>query len=155
MSPCISCHVNCSRAIGDSSAILSGGEPATLQVENGAIVAAGAVVQPGTVVPSGELWAGNPARKLRAVKPEESQYLSTVASAYVSPAMCGIVKGGAAGALSAGSSLLCTCAVELVHAIDKPAWHLVVQVDLGKKHIAATPKDLNDLAKAAGEQLKA
>jgi gamma-carbonic anhydrase len=41
-------------------------------------VAAGAVVQPGVVVPAGELWAGNPARKLRAVKPNETEYFSTV-----------------------------------------------------------------------------
>jgi hypothetical protein len=41
-------------------------------------VAAGAVVQPGVVVPAGELWAGNPAQKLRAVKPNETEYFSTV-----------------------------------------------------------------------------
>lgn len=41
-------------------------------------MAAGAVVQPGAVVPAGELWAGNPARKLRDVKPNEADYLSTV-----------------------------------------------------------------------------
>lgn len=41
-------------------------------------MAAGAVVQPGTVVPAGELWAGNPALKLRDVKPKEGDYLSTV-----------------------------------------------------------------------------
>ena len=41
-------------------------------------MAAGAVVQPGVVVPAGELWAGNPAQKLRAVKPNETEYFSTV-----------------------------------------------------------------------------
>ena len=34
-------------------------------VESGAMVAAGAVVTPRKRVPKGELWAGNPARKLR------------------------------------------------------------------------------------------
>lgn len=64
--------------IGIGATLLQGSK-----VQNGAIVAAGSVVQPGTVVPSGELWAGNPAKMLRAVKPEEAQYLSTVANAYV------------------------------------------------------------------------
>lgn len=47
-------------------------------------MAAGAVVQPGVVVPAGELWAGNPARKLRAVKPNETEYFSTVRLCHVS-----------------------------------------------------------------------
>jgi carbonic anhydrase/acetyltransferase-like protein (isoleucine patch superfamily) len=64
--------------IGIGATLLDGSK-----VEKGAIVAAGAVVQPGAVVPAGELWAGNPARKLRAVKPKETEYLSTVANAYV------------------------------------------------------------------------
>jgi len=34
-------------------------------VESGAMVAAGAVVTPRKVVRRGELWAGNPAQKLR------------------------------------------------------------------------------------------
>ena len=34
-------------------------------VETHAIVSAGAVVTPGTRIPSGELWAGNPAKKER------------------------------------------------------------------------------------------
>ncbi|GFH30552.1 gamma carbonic anhydrase 3, partial [Haematococcus lacustris] len=39
------------------------------------IVAAGAYVEENTEVPSGEVWAGNPARKLRALKPQEKEYL--------------------------------------------------------------------------------
>ncbi len=46
------------------------------------MVAAGAVVLPGTVVPSGELWGGVPAAKLRAMKPEERSYLPSLASSY-------------------------------------------------------------------------
>jgi len=34
-------------------------------VESGAMVAAGALVTPGKVVKAGELWAGNPAQKIR------------------------------------------------------------------------------------------
>jgi carbonic anhydrase/acetyltransferase-like protein (isoleucine patch superfamily) len=52
------------------------------QVEKGAQVAAGAVVAPGTVVPSGELWGGNPARHLRALKPEEASFIAESARLY-------------------------------------------------------------------------
>jgi carbonic anhydrase/acetyltransferase-like protein (isoleucine patch superfamily) len=34
-------------------------------------------------VPSGEVWAGNPARKTRDLKPEEKQYLETLPAYYV------------------------------------------------------------------------
>jgi carbonic anhydrase/acetyltransferase-like protein (isoleucine patch superfamily) len=52
--------------IGESAQILDGAT-----VESNSIVEAGAVVTPGTVVPSGELWAGAPAKKVRALNPEE------------------------------------------------------------------------------------
>ena len=54
----------------------------TAQVEKGAIVAAGAVVQPDTVIPTGQLWAGNPAKFLRDVKPEEKSFLPESADVY-------------------------------------------------------------------------
>jgi len=44
-------------------------------VESDAMVAAGAVVSPGKRVNSGELWAGCPAKKLRAVRPEELAFM--------------------------------------------------------------------------------
>ena len=47
------------------------------------MVAAGAVVPPGTTVPSGEIWGGNPARCLRKLKPEEAKFLAASAEAYV------------------------------------------------------------------------
>jgi carbonic anhydrase/acetyltransferase-like protein (isoleucine patch superfamily) len=53
------------------------------QVGKGAIVAAGSVLLPGTVVPSGEVWAGNPAAKHRDLKDEERSYLPKLAAAYV------------------------------------------------------------------------
>lgn len=46
------------------------------------MVAAGSYVEEGTVVPSGELWAGNPAKKLRDVKPGEVEYLTTLPGRY-------------------------------------------------------------------------
>lgn len=40
------------------------------------MVAAGAVVEPGTTIPAGQIWGGNPARFLRELKPEESRFLA-------------------------------------------------------------------------------
>ena len=54
-----------------------------LQVEKGAMVAAGAIVQPGTVVPEGQVWAGNPAKFIRDLKPEEKAFLVPSAQKYV------------------------------------------------------------------------
>jgi carbonic anhydrase/acetyltransferase-like protein (isoleucine patch superfamily) len=42
------------------------------------MVAAGAVVGPGTTVASGELWAGNPAKRVRELKQEERDYLDSL-----------------------------------------------------------------------------
>ncbi len=53
------------------------------QVESGAIIAAGAVVAAHTTVPSGELWGGNPAKKLRNVKQEEKGFLEDLPGRYV------------------------------------------------------------------------
>jgi carbonic anhydrase/acetyltransferase-like protein (isoleucine patch superfamily) len=46
------------------------------------MVAAGAVVAAGTTVPSGELWAGSPAKRLRDLKPEEKYYLEELPARY-------------------------------------------------------------------------
>ncbi len=51
-------------------------------VESGAWVAAGAVVTPGKRVPKGELWAGTPARLLRALTPEEKAYMQHLPKQY-------------------------------------------------------------------------
>jgi carbonic anhydrase/acetyltransferase-like protein (isoleucine patch superfamily) len=53
-----------------------------VQVETGAQVAAGAVVAPDTVIPSGELWGGNPAKLLRPLKQEEADFIMTSAQTY-------------------------------------------------------------------------
>jgi hypothetical protein len=51
-------------------------------VEKGAMVAAGALVTPGVTVPSGELWAGAPARFMRAMTAEEKAFTATSAATY-------------------------------------------------------------------------
>jgi carbonic anhydrase/acetyltransferase-like protein (isoleucine patch superfamily) len=52
-------------------------------VETGAMVAAGAVVPPGKRVPKGELWSGNPARKLRDLEPRDIEMVRRVETGYV------------------------------------------------------------------------
>lgn len=51
-------------------------------VRRGAIVGGGAVVAPGTEVPSGQVWAGCPARYLRDVDASESAFLAVSAHNY-------------------------------------------------------------------------
>lgn len=53
--------------------------PPRPQVRKGAMVAAGAVVPPGTEIPAGQIWGGNPARFLRDLKDNESSFLAGVA----------------------------------------------------------------------------
>ena len=60
-------------------------------VEGGAFVAAGSAVMRGTIVKSGELWAGSPARKLRDLTQEEVDKLKYQAEEYVK------VAGGQSG----------------------------------------------------------
>ena len=52
-------------------------------IEAGAMVAAGAMVTPGKTVPSGELWAGRPARKMRDLTDKEKEGLKTSALRYI------------------------------------------------------------------------
>ncbi|MGE5516350.1 MAG: gamma carbonic anhydrase family protein [Bacteroidota bacterium] len=64
--------------IGMGATILDGAV-----VESGAMVAAGAVVTPGKRVKSGELWAGNPAKMMRELKPEDVAFFPRSADNYV------------------------------------------------------------------------
>lgn len=52
-------------------------------VETGAMIAAGALVTPGKRIPSGELWAGRPAKKMRDLTAEESAHITYSAGHYV------------------------------------------------------------------------
>jgi carbonic anhydrase/acetyltransferase-like protein (isoleucine patch superfamily) len=55
-------------------------------VESGAIVAAGAVVTQGKRIPSGQVWAGCPARPLRDVNDAERQMLKDIPEEYCAQA---------------------------------------------------------------------
>ena len=63
--------------IGMQSCVMDGAV-----VERGAIVAAGALVPPGKRVKAGELWAGVPARPIRAVSEAETREIALSAERY-------------------------------------------------------------------------
>jgi gamma-carbonic anhydrase len=52
-------------------------------VEGGAMVAAGALITPRKRVPAGEVWAGTPAKLLRALSDEEAAYIPDSVAHYV------------------------------------------------------------------------
>ncbi len=52
-------------------------------VESGAWVAAGALVTPNKRIPKGQIWAGNPARYLRDLTPEETAFIPVSCNNYV------------------------------------------------------------------------
>ena len=61
--------------VGPSAQILDGSV-----VETHSMIAPGAIVTPGTTVPSGELWAGSPAKKVRALTPDEIAAIAETAT---------------------------------------------------------------------------
>ena len=65
-------------SIGANATILCG-----LTVRRYAMVAAGALVGPRKRVPSGELWAGSPARFRRKLGPEDERQFGWIAAHYV------------------------------------------------------------------------
>ena len=52
-------------------------------IETGGFLAAGAVLTPRKTVPNGQMWAGNPAKYFRDLKPEEVEYIPVSAQHYV------------------------------------------------------------------------
>lgn len=71
------CTIEDGSLVGMGATLLDG-----VTVKKGAIVAAGSLVAPGTTVPSGEVWAGNPARMLRKLDPEEATFIAQSADNY-------------------------------------------------------------------------
>jgi len=72
------CEVQDDSFIGMHSTVLD-----EAVVETGAMVAAGAVVTPRKVVRKGELWAGNPAVKLRDITEKDLKMFRRSAQSYV------------------------------------------------------------------------
>lgn len=51
-------------------------------VETGAMLAAGSLLTPGKRIPSGQMWAGRPARYVRDLSPEEAERNAAAAAHY-------------------------------------------------------------------------
>lgn len=71
------CTIEDEAFVGMGATVLDGAK-----VEKGAMVAAGAVVTQDTVVPSGQIWAGSPAKFLRKLTEQESGFLKLSAENY-------------------------------------------------------------------------
>ena len=52
-------------------------------VESGAMLAAGALLAPNKQIPSGQLWAGNPAKYFRELRQKEADFIPISAQNYV------------------------------------------------------------------------
>lgn len=72
------CTIGDAAFIGMQACVMDGAE-----IEGGAMVAAGALVTPGKKVPSGQLWAGSPAKYMRDLTDEERAYIKHSAAHYV------------------------------------------------------------------------
>ena len=72
------CKIGKNCLIGMSAVILDGAV-----VPDNTIVAAGAVVPPGKKLESGIIWAGNPAKPLREIRPEEIEMIKKNAAHYI------------------------------------------------------------------------
>ncbi|MFH1158726.1 MAG: gamma carbonic anhydrase family protein [Pseudomonadota bacterium] len=72
------CTIGNAAFIGMQACVMDG-----VMVEAGAMVAAGALVTPGKRVPSGQLWAGSPAKFMRELTKEEKEYIPHSARHYV------------------------------------------------------------------------
>ena len=72
------CEVQDDSFVGMHSTVLDGAV-----IETGAMVAVGAVVTPRKIVRKGELWAGNPAQKLRDLTEKDYETFRRVAAQYV------------------------------------------------------------------------
>jgi len=73
-----SCRLDNYAFVGFGARVLDG-----CHIASDGVLAAGAVLPPGKAVSSGELWAGNPARLLRILAPDEIERHRLVATRYV------------------------------------------------------------------------
>jgi carbonic anhydrase/acetyltransferase-like protein (isoleucine patch superfamily) len=72
------CEIHDGAFVGMHASVLDGAV-----VESRAMVAAGALVTPGKIVRSGELWAGNPAKKMRDLTEKDYETFEDVVDGYV------------------------------------------------------------------------
>ena len=72
------CTIGDDSLVGIGAIVLDGAE-----LEPGSMLAAGAMLTPGKRVPSGELWAGSPARKLRDLTQDDLDFIRWDAEHYI------------------------------------------------------------------------
>lgn len=72
------CHIHSLGFVGMGATVMD-----KCVVESKAMVAAGALISPGKVVKTGELWAGTPAKIMRPMTQQEGDYLPWSAEHYV------------------------------------------------------------------------
>ncbi|GGX56279.1 gamma carbonic anhydrase family protein [Saccharospirillum salsuginis] len=72
------CTIGDESLVGIGAIVLDGAE-----LEPGSMLAAGAMLTPGKRVPSGELWAGSPARKLRDLTQADLDFIRWDAEHYI------------------------------------------------------------------------
>lgn len=72
------CHLEDSCFIGMGATIMD-----DVVVESGAMVGAGALVTPGKTIPSGQIWAGNPAKYFRDLTDDESAFIKISEENYI------------------------------------------------------------------------
>lgn len=71
------CRVEDGAFVGMKACLMDGAH-----LESGAMLAAGGLLTPGKRIPSGELWAGNPAKLLRPLSVAEKEMISNSATHY-------------------------------------------------------------------------
>jgi carbonic anhydrase/acetyltransferase-like protein (isoleucine patch superfamily) len=71
------CRIQDRGFVGMGSVVLDEGV-----IESDAMLAAGALLTAGKRVPTGELWAGRPARKVRELRPDEIEHIRYSAERY-------------------------------------------------------------------------
>lgn len=98
------------------------------------MVAAGAVVTPGKTVPSGEVWAGNPAKLLRKLEEEETGFIAQAANDYAALAAVHAAENAKTPEeIQVGALDCCKCLrISLVPAGGREGFHraLVIRVQV-------------------------
>jgi len=72
------CTLEDNSFVGMAATIMDG-----VVIKSYAMAAAGALVTPGKTIPSGELWAGNPAKFMREMRQQDKEYIPWSAQHYV------------------------------------------------------------------------
>lgn len=161
-------HIH-SATVGDESLIGIGAvlKPGCV-VESQSFVAAGAVIERGQIIKEGEMWGGNPARKLRDLTAEERGRLRTQAEKYIDVAQShshvmdlggnvpdSFVQPDLVGPRASADSIL---RAEVKRIVELPPSSISIQKDLNghdTKEVNRRPLDeLYDMKDIADEEVR-